>query len=114
MKHKDDCLRQCVARVTKIPPRRVPHFVGKYKDRWFRHLGTWLGRRGWFVVLCNATDTIAYIPKSAPHIEIGPTSRGKRKRRHAVVCKGPLPVYTGGRPLLKTERYLFLFRERRQ
>lgn len=116
MRTKNDCLRQCVARVVGRPVHRVPHFVKKYGGRWSYHLARWLERVGFvmiYVVRGKGSRVVA-TEGVRSWILIGPTS-GKRKRpcHHAVVMSArPFQAgrvtWDGGIPLKRVDRTLYI------
>lgn len=113
-KSRQDCLRQCVARIIGKPASTVPHFVKRYRGRWVWHLGQWLARRGYAMVYAHGSATrpvtmAGFRPER--WIEIGPTNVGKH--HHAVVYGPKGPVYNGGRPLKRSNRVLVIVRTRR-
>jgi hypothetical protein len=117
-KRYDDCLRQCVARVVKRKPHRVPHFVRKYKGRWLWYLTQWCERIGYHVLYCNGEVQISEGIRT--WINIGPSRKRSKKTKiyHAVVMKckpggdGKV-VYDGGNGLRRVERTLIILKKRR-
>jgi hypothetical protein len=111
---KDDCLRQCVARVTGRKPSRVPHFVRKYRGRWSWHLAVWCERVGFHSILfrrvrgfCGDGEISEGVRR---WIQIGFTQKGTS---HAVVMecapgeRGHV-VYDAGTPLKRVTRILVI------
>lgn len=105
---KDDCLRQCVARVTGRKPHRVPHFVKKYRGRWIYHLSEWCRRTGHIMILAPTRQrAFVHIFGDFPHIRIGLTKI--KKTCHAVVYEADGTCsYDGGNPLGKVDRVLVI------
>lgn len=104
---KNDCLRQCVARVVGMRPSRVPHFVGRYRGRWSWHLGRWCERRGWKMVLAKHYhgSTVVGVKR---WISIGMDRKGVC---HAVVVERDRgTVYDGGYPLRRHQRVLVIIK----
>lgn len=111
---RDDCLRQCVARVLGVEPRRVPHFVRRYRGRWSWHLGRWCARRGILVVLAPTRPSRSVIVAGAPcrHIRIG---IGRSGARHAVVHEADGTCsYDGGNPLRTVDTVVVLAKVRKR
>lgn len=109
---KNDCLRQCVARIIDRDPDTVPHFVGLYRGRWVWHLERWLSRRGFGMVLAPTTPSrrVHGSLRLRRWIEIGTTRRGTC---HAVVRSHTgRVVYDGGNPLRRVTRILLIVRFR--
>lgn len=108
-----DCLRQCVARVIGREPRRVPHFVGKYRGRWLFFLDKYLRRIGYRMVMAGtSTKRPATVGTGVNKwIEIGTTKHGSR---HAIVVKArkgkPVAQYHGGNPLKKWDSILVIWK----
>ena len=103
---KDDCLRQCIARLLDLPPSRVPHFVGKYKGRWIWHLARWCERRGLAMVLASHGRERGVVAGVTWWISIGTTRCGTC---HAVlVHRDKGVVYDGGNPLRRHSRVLVI------
>lgn len=112
-KRKDDCLRQCVARIVRRKPHRVPHFVKKYKGRWVQHLAKWCDRIGYNVLYIEGQATISEGIRQ--WINIGPSASNK-KLDHAVVMRaGPHTeakvVYDGGNGIRKVTRVLVILKK---
>ena len=98
-KAKNDCLRQCLARLTGRPVHRVPHFVGKYKGRWSWYLARWCDRTGHAMFMVRAgRGTLWNNECSGPWIAIGP-SRRDPKNHHATLVSNDGVVWDGGIPL---------------
>lgn len=108
-KRRDDCLRQCVARVTGREPWSVPHFVRKYKGRWAWGLQQWCTRTGHNFVMARSTKGFPMrgnVPVDGViHIGMGtlPSSDPVRKGKpdhHAVIYHADgRHGYNGGNPL---------------
>ncbi len=103
---KNDCLRQCLARLLDLPPSRVPHFVGKYRGKWIWHLARWCERRGLAMVLASHGRERGTVAGLTWWISIGTTKSGTC---HAVlVHRDKGVVYDGGNPLRRHTRVLVI------
>lgn len=119
---KNDCLRQCVARVVGRPVHRVPHFVGKYDGRWAYYLSRWLERIGFVMIdIVRGHGSIVVSTEGVRKwILIGPSSRNrKRPSYHAVVMSAkpnePATVtWDGDIPLKRVTRTLYILPKRRR
>lgn len=118
---KDDCLRQCVARVTGRKPSQVPHFVGRYKGRWLHHLSIWCKRTGHICLYFRKTKDVdrIFFAGATPNecIAIGPSKgrRAKTNKRiyHAIVvnARGKI-VWDGGVGITRCESTLVIGKAR--
>lgn len=111
---KDDCLRQCLARLLRLKPGKVPHFVRKHKGRWSYYMTRWLMRRGYSVVVCHGRATLS--ENIRKWIRIGPVRGGDT--HHAVLMEAPAwgvatVSWDGGFKLRRTELTLIIQKARR-
>lgn len=109
---RNDCLRQCVAILTKRKPHKVPHFVGLYGGRWIFGLSRWLQRHGYamFIVPCRGRGHWNS-DNSGPWIAIGPSAR-RTSDDHATVVSNDGVVWNGGIPIRRATRILLIWKRR--
>jgi hypothetical protein len=112
---KNDCLRQCIARVLEMPPSRVPHFVQRYKGRWQWHLVEWCNRRGIVFILAHHRARRRHTILGdlvRKWISVGTTKSGSA---HAVVVENDRGVtYDGGNPLKRHDYFIVLVKTTRR
>lgn len=106
---KNDCFRQCVARVTGRHPRKVPHFLGLYGGRWLYHFIVWAERIGYAVVVTKRESTFSR--SILQWINIGVCRDGVG---HAVVMRAASPsapatvVYDDGFRLRRVQQSIIM------
>lgn len=109
---KNDCLRQCVARLTGRQPSRVPHFVGLYGDRWSWYLSRWCDRTGHAMFLVQTRGRAHWNSEhSGPWCAIGLTKAGGADAHATVVCNSGV-VWDGGFPLRRCRLMLLIWKRK--
>lgn len=78
----------------------------------------WAARRGWASILAPSLGRrrgeFLRATSDRPWIEIGPTKRNPGSSDyHAIVVHGEKIIYDGGQTIIRTDRFLFMFRTRR-
>lgn len=102
---KDDCLRQCVASILEMHPRRVPNFVKRFRDRWIDELQDWLFDRDMYL---SGFGLDGFGGLQAPWIPKGywiAVVDNRADVSHAIVMRGQKKVFDPEDWMDKRRRY---------